>query len=404
MSKSHIKYNILMCLMDNGIALSQTIKAVLGGTSQVGNYISILTRQGYIKRKDLPIRSNNRKYTIQYISITRQGVQWLIDNYPNDSYIPFLPNPVPRFRITDITNNDTIQKYLKSISASLMFKSIGIETAEQENKKATDTLYFIDMIEKAKRQYSIAQDKPINSTQIANALNTVTRYYHSRTIHDNFTLNQDEVAQYKFSTHIGLLLNCSIPYIIYASNPNGTVFQAKAVERAQLSVSTMLRMQGIGVSNELSNGIVFCKNGREFGKVFNSLKDRMGQDQEQFMDRRLARIFKHLYAVPIQSANLPILKEILTYEDNYRIKIRDKLLSLDSSFQSTYSPITELDYDGTPAYIGTDMDLCRIQYLYRNLSYQKSVNVVIICYPHQQDYYERIMPKDRVSYYILNKK
>ena len=120
--------------METGMAFPQTIKEVLRGNTTIVNCITNLINDGYIQRRNLTIKTcHYKKYTVSYIAITRKAVQWLVDKYTDD-YLPYIPNPVPRFRLTDIRTKEMMYRNLKNSTAVIVFNSMDIEISGQQKR------------------------------------------------------------------------------------------------------------------------------------------------------------------------------------------------------------------------------------------------------------------------------
>ena len=415
MNKSKIKHDILMCLMETGVAFPQTIIEVLRGNNTIANNVTYLIKNGYVQRRNLTVKTSNYKsYTVSYITITRKAVQWLVDKY-NDSYLPYIPNPVPRFQVTDIRTKEMMYRILKSSTAAIIFNSMDIEISGQQRNETSDSVYFTDMIQQAKERYIKAKEGVIGQYKGSNG-NIIGQnnqklimddqkltFYPSRTIRDSFTLTEEEVQQYKFSTHIGLLANRSKSYLVYMSYTHGTSFRKQAVDRAQLSAKTLLRRQGldVGLSMNIGDGIILFKNIRELDKTFKKLiQHEQKADDELDIERKLSDIFGHMYGLVIKNRDIKVLERVLKDGDGLRKEVCRYVLDNDIRFEEKFDNIMELRMDDIPAFVGVDMDLCRIQYAYRKILNNPDTSI-IICYEHQVDAYQRIMPNNKVMYFTV---
>lgn len=86
--------------------------------------------------------------------------------------------------------------------------------------QSAKSVSFQKIVSDAKKHYEQDKRQRGNKTYISeNMHKSKDIYYHSRDISKIFELNLQEVQQYIFSSHIGLLISRGKSYFIYAATP-----------------------------------------------------------------------------------------------------------------------------------------------------------------------------------------
>lgn len=396
MDVSKGKREILMCFMREGILLPIAINTITEHLKYTKNLLSDLTKDGYISNRKINIRAYNRTVAVTYKSIRPKGVQWLKDNccreYP---WLRYLPNPVPKFSTRQISNTAVLYKFLQSVTASIIFSNFGINTVEtyQETKNSKRTVYFKEMVMKARADY--AREQSNNGKIIEQNLNKSNIYYHSRDISSCFSLTPEEVHQQAFSTHNGLLVIRSKSYFVYTGSANGVTLYKGSVNRARVSAGKLLFQNSITdeLYNACQDGIIFCKNAKEWENTFRQLVIPRKSGKEQNMNE----LFGHLHLLPIRRESMYELDMILYHGIELTGYMRKKLMGYDGAFVET----DDFLYKGNRTVIGFDMDIVKLQRLYRESMSDMNRNnmFVIVCRKWQVEFYKRVMPNN-VIYYI----
>ena len=228
-------------------------------------------------------------------------------------------------------------------------------------------------------------------------------YFHSRDISQYFKLTEDEIQQYKFSTHTGLLISRGKSYFVYTSTPRGVKFNGSSVKRARISDTHYLFTNSI--TNEqygaVQRGIIFCKNSKEFELTFKTNKP-VEKKKGFVKGESLKQIFQKLFLLPVCRESMYTLDEILTYQDDLHERAISELMRRDALFKKGKNSNFELMYNNCEAVIGIDMDIVKLQNVYDEITsdMNRDKTYVIICYEWQREYYERILPSN-VKYYTV---
>ena len=147
------------------------------------------------------------------------------------------------------------------------------------------------------------------------------------------SLTENDINQYLFASYIGLLTNCSVHYLVYAAKPQGLLFRYSTVKREQKLASGFLEQlyDNPDLSKVVSNGIVFCKDKKEFKalfdenqKIYNSSKDKER--------KRLSSMFTHLYAFIMIRPAMFVLGSILCFNGTQTRLLREYLLGANCGF------------------------------------------------------------------------
>ena len=396
-----------MALMREGMATPSAL-LLLGGQQKYNRTVlTKLVKEGYIADRKITVTNQKKKQIIPYKVICPKGVQWLIDNCSDEyGWLSYLPNPVPRFSLTQITNNNQLNRQLNSISASVMFSMFDITTYEDINETST-TRYkssFIDMVNRAKREYEKANNSIIAVEK--KSKNSKDIYYHTKDIKDSFSITKEEAKQYLFTTHIGLLNCCSLSYLIYASSSQGIQINMLNVSRTQISAINFLQEHCIQYQKNdyVRNGIIFCKNAREFEGIIRANIE--GYFSNKNKQRKLLKsAFNNLYIAPLQRCALSMLGYTLYYREKQYTTVLNNLMKKDIRFRERYRVTgNEVYYDEQyPVLIGMDMNLVRIQEFIINNYTNQQKRYLIVCYEWEKEYYDRIVDSNEVQYYIITK-
>ena len=228
-------------------------------------------------------------------------------------------------------------------------------------------------------------------------------YFHSRDISQYFKLTEDEIQQYKFSTHTGLLISRGKSYFVYTSTPRGIQFNGSSVKRARISATHYLFTNSITDEHYYSvqKGIIFCKNSKEFELTFKSNRPAK-KEGEYDKEKMLKTMFHNLFLLPVCRESMYSLDEILTYQDDLHDRAISELIRRDSLFQKSNNYDFELQYNNCETFVGIDMDIAQLQNVYDEIisELNRDKTYVVVCYEWQKEYYERIMP-DNVQYYAV---
>ena len=405
MEKNQTKKVVLLAFMEEGMVLPSALKTLTDDKKYILNLLTNLTNNGYICNRKITVKSQNRKYAVTYKAICPKGVQWLIDNCSDEyPWLRYLPNPVPKFVIRNITNSENLNRFLKSISASIIFSNFGIKTFKRPvrtNALSAKSVSFKKMVSQAKEQYE--QDKIRHGIKTESNEKCKDIYFHSRDISQYFKLTEEEIQQYKFSTNIGLLISRGKSYFIYATTPRGIKFKSSSVNRAKISVIHFLFTNVITDEqyNAVEKGIVFCKNSKEFELTFKSNLENK-ETKDHVKGERLNESFRRLYLLPICRESMYSLDDILTYQDELNERVVAELIKRDTLFKENKDSDFELMYNNCEAFVGIDMDIVKLQNVYDEIvsELNRDKTYVVVCYEWQKEYYERLMP-DNVQYYTV---
>ena len=405
MVKNQTKKVVLLSFMEEGIVLPSAFKTLTDNKSYIPSLLTNLTDEGYICNRRITVKSQNRKYAVTYKAICPKGVQWLIDNCSDEyPWLRYLPNPVPKFVLTNVPSSENLNRFLKSISASIIFSNFGIKTFKRSvrtNTLSAKSVNFQKMVSEAKEQYE--QDKIQHGIKTESNEKYEDIYFHSRDISQYFKLTEEEIQQHIFSSHIGLLISRGKSYFIYATSPRGIKFNGSSVKRARISVTHYLFTNSI--TNEqygaVQRGIIFCKNSKEFELTFKTNKP-VEKKKGFVKGESLKQIFQKLFLLPVCRESMYTLDEILTYQDDLHERAISELMRRDALFKKGKNSNFELMYNNCEAVIGIDMDIVKLQNVYDEITsdMNRDKTYVIICYEWQREYYERILPSN-VKYYTV---
>ena len=405
MEKNQVKSMVLLMFMEEGMVLPSAFKTLTDDKKYVSNLLAKLTSEGYICNRRITVKSQNRKYAVTYKAICPKGVQWLIDNCSDEyPWLRYLPNPVPKFVLTTGTNSENLNRFLKSISASIIFSNFGIKTFKrsvQTNTSSAKSVNFQKMVSEAKEQYE--QDKIQHGIKTESNKKYEDIYFHSRDISQYFKLTKDEIQQYKFSTHTGLLISRGKSYFVYTSTPRGIKFNSSSVNRARISATHYLFTNSI--TNEqygaVQRGIIFCKNSKEFELTFKTNK-QVEKKKGFVKGETLKQMFHKLFLLPVCRESMYTLDEILTYQDDLHERAISELMRRDTQFKKVKNSVFEMQYNNCETLVGIDMDIIKLQNVYDVITEEQNRDktYVIVCYEWQKEYYERIMP-DNLHYYTV---
>lgn len=394
MNMNNGKRDILMCFMGEGILLPVALNTITDHQKYIKNLLSDLTKDGYIANRKMNIKGRNRTIAVTYKSIKPKGVQWLIDNCSEEyPWLTYLPNPVPKFSVRQISNTDVLYKFLQSITASIIFSNFGIKTVEapRKIKKSSKSVFFKDMVMNAKTEY----ERVNNGNVTEKSINETNAYYHSKDISVNFKLSPEEVHQQAFSTHNGLLVVRSKSYFVYTGSAAGVTLHKSSVDRAKVSAGNMLFQNSITdeLYNACQDGIIFCKNAKEWENTFQKLVLPNKKGKEQNMNE----LFMHLHLFPIIRDSMYELDSVLYHGTNLTEYIQKKLMEHDGAFKETDGFV----WNGYRVLVGFDMDIVKLQRFYREAVSEINRNntFMIACRKWQIEFYKRVMP-DNVRYYV----
>ncbi|MDO5399182.1 MAG: hypothetical protein Q4G33_14790 [bacterium] len=409
MEKSMCKKHILMAFMREGMLISNVLRTITDQEPYMRKLLTQMTSEGLLAKGCVTGKRHSRKWTLTYRRITPKGVQWLIDNCADEyPWLKYIPVPVPRFSVTQDLSGMRFARFLRSVSASVLFSNFGIETAQYKNLERTLTdehkmITFRTLKANAIAAYEQTLKLPESASVDALVDAPVRRYYHSRDLKDVFALSESEAKQYMFSTHIGLLINRSYSYFIYYADVGGPLFERNVIERARTSARRYIRAnnltdEGFGVCER---GIVLCKNSKDFESMFrlnyNRIQNRTGINE---VNKGICYVFRNIYAVPLNSLSVYALDDILHYADEVENITIEQLLRIDTGFERTNTRIIPLTYNGIKTYVGTSMELgCMQRFFIEAVSeHNRNEKYMIVCYQYQEEYYKRIFP-DNVCYY-----
>ena len=249
-----------------------------------------------------------------------------------------------------------------------------------------------------------------------NVYNNNDAFFYSKDISKMTSLTEKDINQYLFASYIGLLVNCSINYLIYTTKPQGLLFKYGVVKREQQTAANFLMdLHNISTQSEVVlNGIVLCKNKKEFETLFKE-NQRLYDKRNDKSNKRLGSMFNHLYAFIMIRPAIFVLGSILCFNGKQTRLLREHLIGANCGFKGDdvmYG--SDFTYKGNPALIGVDMDLTNIQQFIININSRKDRDIrngldpskrryTVVCHKHQKEYYEAIMPEN-VDYYIFDYK
>lgn len=396
MKKETIKTKILMAFMSEGFLLPNSLKTLTDNENFMTRTIQELTEKKMLTDRKITVKYKYTKYTVHYKAITQKGVQYLIDNcsklYP---WLTYLPNPVPKFSLTQIGNSEQLYRFLKSITASIIFQNFHIQTAEKERTSISNSknIFFKEMIFEAMSRYK-------KDNGITNNYSEEDTYYHSRDISQYFHISKEESLQHKFMQHIGILTLRSNSYFIYSARQQGLLINSVEMERCKKTGHIFISHNNINTPSEINKGIIFCKNAAEFAKTFKKTDGQIS-DWIKNNSKRLSNVFKSLYVVPINRNGVYMLDDIFYFDEKLHDKIKEMLLKKNKEFTESTSPITELKAGDSEAYIGIDMDMVKLQYFYHEVANNPNKLYTIICYKWQEEFYRKLFD-NQVDYYIID--
>ncbi len=407
MSKYELEKSILGVMLPDGIALSAALRTITDNQAYVRSVIPKLIKKGFIADRKITISLNGKRYPVRYEGITQTGLQWLKDN-SDEEWIKHLPDPIPSFNLTKGYSNDKLNKLLKSITASIIFKQFNIPTWQEEKEYGhipeVNSVSLKDLIGMARMEQ--AHDKTVNENcaecQKNSSLTDV--YFHSFSICEYFKLSKEEVQQYKFSNHIGLLIRRSKSYLICCTNQKGLSLRTGVVCRTRSFAASFLARNNLTseLNDAVQTGLVLCKNNVEFEKFFKENYESMISERNRQRKNRFADMFKNLHVIPITRAGLYELDGILYYGEDLHKKATQKLLKGNDDFTEHDKVLYPLTYQGLPVYIGIDMELTTMQRFVKDALSEdnRDMTYIVICYEWQKGYYQKILPEN-VSYHIV---
>jgi hypothetical protein len=412
MKMSELKEKILMSCLDEGMIESCGIYCFYNKRAYLEQFISNMTKEGFFNNRKRTYTTQNKKFNTSYKAITNKGVQWLIDNCSDHySWLKYLPNPICDFSIKVSTSSEGTNRFLKRKSASVIFSQVGIPTDTKEKNiyrhNSSENITLNELIEKAKQDE--AQNKKHNGIidipdfdglddNLINYLNDNTdtaeyplseeypdMFYVSTDILQYFKLTQKELHQYKFSSHIGVLVSRLKSYLIYHTTPRGIAISESSVNRAKQSVQKFINATKAAPEflDCAEYAIIFCKNSREFETAF---KDKYNQRR----GRGLSKLFNCLYMFPICYDTIPILAKVLAYKDNFHKKICEILTEKDARFTESEDNICELNFNNYEACICVDMEVSKLEYLVQRAKQNPDNTYIAICLKWQEEYLKRI--------------
>ena len=403
---NELQKHILMAISNEGIAMPNALLALSDSPRYAYEMLYKLTKSELLSDGGFLIKPHESGYgyTVRYKAITVKGLQWLIENVADEyEWLNYIPQPIPPFTHTKGISNNNLFRQLKTITASILFGQFNIETMIPENCIDTnDENSYRCMIHEAKN----AHYKTLNRKLTDDVRRSMDIYIQSRDIAEQFRLSREEVNQFAFTQHIGLLISCSKSYFVYCTSQNGLKIQNKGIERARLSAMAYLINNGLSKvrENVCKSGIVLCKNINEYKHFFDDNYAVIGNDKTNIGLKGLYASFDKLYIVPINRSGLYLLDNILTYREKLHEIASARIIDNYEGFRKTESRIYELNYNGIPAYIGIDMEQCSLQRLISDsfiaLSETNRYAYCIVCYDWQEEYYRRIIPRNVILYSI----
>ena len=396
MENETIKSKVLMACMYEGFLLPYSLKTITDNENFMSRTIQELTEKKLLTDRKITVKYKYTKYPINYKAITPKGVQYLIDNcskvYP---WLTYLPNPVPKFSLTQTNDVEQMYRLLKNVSATIMFQNFNIKTAiiNTECKSSAKNIFFKEMVFEAMSQYK-------KDNGITDNYSEEGAYYRSKDISKYFHVSKEEGQQYKFSQHIGILTLRSNSYFIYHAIQQGLKINIHLMKRIKQSAGRFIEENNINSLPDIEKGIILCKNAAEFSKTFNRNYGPVS-DWINNTNKRLSRAFKTLYAVPINRNGVYMLDDILYFDDKLHEKAKEKLIEFNPNFKEGIGTITELTLNSSEAYIGIDMDMVKLQYFYHEVTDNPNKRYTIICYKWQEEFYRKLFD-NQVDYYITD--
>ncbi|MCI8405216.1 MAG: hypothetical protein HFE49_09990 [Clostridia bacterium] len=105
-----------------------------------------------------------------------------------------------------------------------------------------------------------------------------------------------------FSTHNGLLVIRSKSYFVYTGSAKGVTLYKGSVNRARVSVGKLLFQNSITdeLYNACQDGIIFCKNAKEWENTFRQVVISRKSGKEQNMNE----LFGYLHLLPIRRESM----------------------------------------------------------------------------------------------------
>lgn len=390
MSDKITKKDLLKRIVDEGMIMKNPFIILTKNTHDLNRLLKRTVKSKLLSERKFKTEAG---YNIKYYAITPSGLEWIKNNCSEDlPWVKELMTPIPKFYLTQIRNHDSLYKFLKSITVSVILKQFDVKTIQSyitKQIKECTSIPYKKLIYNAKR---ISQDKIINGKTSPEK----KIYIHSKDFRDYFTISKEEAHQYAFSNHTGVLLFRLTSYLIYTSTPDGIRILSKGTERYQRAVAE--QFSKINAQNytekQSKNGIIFCKNAREWVKTFNQ---NIFIDTNRKKQINIRGLFDNLYCLPITKDMMSILENILEYNGDYRERIIEYLLSSDKDFKYT----NQFFYKGCEASMGLDMNLSWLQRIYNQASLEENRNKTfyIVCNTWQREFYEKVMPEN-IKYYI----
>lgn len=391
MSKYELERCILSAFLPHGIALPVALKTLTDCQSYVKSTITKLKKAGLIADRRRTIKTSQHSYSVRYLELRPSALDWL-KQYGDVEWLEYLPCPMPPYTMTAEFSNEKLIRLLKSITASIMFAQLNIQTWIEPYSKECVPASFYDVIcsviDRYKNMNELCADNNICSGK--------DMYFHSYSINEHFKLSKSEIQQYKFSNHIGILVRRSKSYLVYSTMPQGLRFRPGAVLRTRSYAASFLARNRLTqeMNSCVQTGIILCSNPKEFKKTFDVNYNSALSDPNY----RFTMLFEKIYAIPVCREGLYMLDNIFYYNNNLNNELISKLTAGSPEYSRGTTSMYPLKYNGCNTYIGIDMELGGLQRLIKDAAFinNKDIACYILCYEWQVDYYSRILPANIV--------
>lgn len=335
MNKHPIRFVILMSLLMHGFTQTYVLNMLDKRTASIKKYLSELERKQFVKDKSRTITLNGRKVSCKYKSITRKGVQWLIDNYSEEyKWLTYLPDPMPVFRMSKNLSPEDFHRTLKINIPPIVFTSIGIKTYSRPYEKEPEELS--EYVRLAREQYKKQNGITEQQYYMSPVTNSIAVYFRSTDIKAELSYTQKELQQHMYSNYRGLLIVRSNSYLVYVTKPKGISITKKMVEITRVTVGGFVRRRNLTDEKwYVMKGIVFCRNEKEFADTLVNCYNEHSDDERLITAESLSGCFSHFYAIPVIKESKQLLFRILNSGGECTERIIEKLIKADEGFEET---------------------------------------------------------------------
>ncbi|MBQ7673711.1 MAG: hypothetical protein IJT36_04180 [Alphaproteobacteria bacterium] len=379
------KEAILMAAIQHGFITTNGIKLLKDHQSYLRKRTSYLTKKGFLADRKITHKNDKKTYSIKYKAITKSGIEYAKKHWSDKySWLKYLPNPLPDFYIITTKNIESLYRQLLSTTASILFKQVGFDTVFMRGEDNREGVSYKQLIYNAKEQ-----DKIVNGIAKTPSTKDITsNYIHSNDIYSFFHAKEGEQQQLTFTQQIGFLVDRSNSYIIYSAKKNGIRISYTMLDRVRVKFRNYLKENNIPFKTTvLGSGFILADTPMVWKKT--ALLNINNKNK-----KKTGLFLQNLYCFPVIRDIVYIVDKILYYGDDFINVVIDILLSLDDNFQRDRG----LKYKDIPVIIGLDMDIVKLQSVYKEI--QNGKEFVMVCIPWQEEYYKMIFP-DNVIYYHM---